>query len=156
MYIDSKNAVLLQTAKGYISAISNQKQSAVARIIFDSGSQRSYISQRLRDHLSLPMVGNEILTIKTFGKDEGQTQSFDITEFSVRSPYWDTAMFTTAYVVPVVCAPLRNQQLTFAVQSYPRLRGLPLADFQTKSSVLGVDIFSRTGCILVIYDRGLH
>ena len=156
MYVDSKNAVLLQTAKGYISAPSNQRQSAVARIIFDSGSQRSYISQRLRDHLSLPTIGNEIVTIKTFGNDEGQTQSYDITQFSVRSPYWDTTLFMTAYVVPVVCAPLRNQQLTFAVQAYPHLKGLPLADFQTESSVLDVDIlvgldsywlFMTGGCI---------
>ena len=156
MYVDSKNAVLLQTAKGYISAPSNQRQSAVARIIFDSGSQRSYISQRLRDHLSLPTIGNEILTIKTFGNDEGQTQSYDITQFSVQSPYWDTTLFMTAYVVPVVCAPLRNQQLTFAVQAYPHRKGLPLADFQTESSVLDVDIlvgldsywlFMTGGCI---------
>ena len=62
----------------------------------------------------------------------------------------------TAYVVPVVCAPLRNQQLTFAVQAYTHLRGLPLADFQTESSVLDVDIlvgldsywsFMTGGCI---------
>ena len=119
MYVDSKNAVLLHTATGYISASSNQKQSAVASIIFDSGSQRSYTSQRLRDHRPLPMIGNEILTIKTFGKDEGQTQS---SQFSVRSGYWDTTLFMTAYVVPVVCAPLRNQQLTFTVQAYPHLK----------------------------------
>ena len=72
MYVDSKNAVLLQTAKSYISAPSNQEKSAVARIIFDSGSQRSYISQRLRDHLSLPTIGNEVLTIKTLGTMKGK------------------------------------------------------------------------------------
>ena len=156
MYVDSKNAVLLQTAKGYISAPSKQEKSAVARIIFDSGSQRSYISQRLRDHHSLPTFGNEVLTLKIFSNDEGQTPSYDITQFSVRSPNWDTTLFMTAYVVPVVCAPLRNQQLTFAVQAYPHLRGLPLADFQAESSVLDVDIlvgldsywsFMTGGCI---------
>ena len=73
-------------------------------------------------------------------KDEGRTQSYDITQFSLRSLYWDTTLFMTAYVVPVVCASLRNQQLNFAVQAYPHLRGLPLADFETESSVLDVEI----------------
>ena len=46
--------------------------------------------------------------------------------------------------------------MTFAVQAYPHLKGLPLADFQTESSVLDVDIlvgldsywlFMTGGCI---------
>jgi len=49
----------------------------------------------------------------------------------------------TAIVAPAVCVSLRNQQQTLAVQAYPHLRGLPLDDNQTESSVLHVDILLR-------------
>ena len=38
-----------------------------ARVIFDSGSQKSYITQRARDQLNLPTMSTDSLLIKTFG-----------------------------------------------------------------------------------------
>ena len=48
LLVESKNAILLQTAKGYISPPAISQPTAIVRIIFDSGSQRSYISAKLR------------------------------------------------------------------------------------------------------------
>ena len=140
MLVNSKNAILLQTAKGYISPPASSQPAAVARIIFDSGSQRSYISAKLRDSLALPTIGRETLTIKTFGNNEGEVLSCDITQFCVGSPYSDMSTYVKAYVVPVVCAPLRNQEIDFALNTYPHLATLHMADFQTTSSILDVDI----------------
>eukprot|EP00795_Rhopilema_esculentum_P016014 gene16014-7350_t len=156
LFVDAKNAVLLQTAKGYISPATNSQQTAAARLIFDSGSQRSYISARLRDSLALPTVGRETLTIKTFGEEEGEIKVCDVTQFCVRSPYNDTIVYVTAYVVPVVCSPLQNQEINFATQAYPHLATLPLADFQISSCSSEIDIligldfywsFVSGGCI---------
>ena len=36
-----------------------------ARIIFDSGSQRSFVTNRLKDSLKLPIVGRENMIIKS-------------------------------------------------------------------------------------------
>ena len=71
MFVDAKKAVLLQMAKGYISKAQNPGEKVIARLIFDSGSQRSYVPERLRDDLGLPSVSKETLTINGFGSDTG-------------------------------------------------------------------------------------
>ena len=43
------------------------KKGVKARIILDSGSQRSYITNRLKDELSLPVECQETMLIETFG-----------------------------------------------------------------------------------------
>ena len=98
-------------------------------MIFYSGSQKSYVSYDLRDALNLPTVRREMLTIKTFGSEIGRLKSYDVTQFAVRSPYDGVTVFVSAYVVPTVCAPLRDQATDLAVAEYPYLNGLPLADF---------------------------
>ena len=71
MFVDTKKAILLQMAKGYISKAQIPGVKVIARLIFDSGSQRSYVSERLRDDLGLPSVSKETLTINGFGSDTG-------------------------------------------------------------------------------------
>ena len=102
---------------------------ALARLLFDGGSERSFVSTWLKDALALPVIGQETLVIKTFGSDQGTLQTCDIVQFCVRSPYNDLNIYVNAYVTPVVCAPLRNQATEFAASSYAHLASLPLADF---------------------------
>ena len=129
MHVDTKTSVLLQTAKAYISAAQCPEKTAVARLILDSGSKHSYISEGLRSALSLPTVGKETLTIKTFGDSEGTVRTCDIVQFCVRSPYNSICLYVSAYVVPIVCAPIKNQAINFAIRNYPHLTGLWFADF---------------------------
>ena len=108
LYVETKNSVLLQTAKGYISAPNNSANLALARLLFDGGSECSFVSTWLKDALALPVIGQETLVIKTFGSDQGTLQTCDIVQFCVRSPYNDLNIYFNAYVTPVVCAALRN------------------------------------------------
>ena len=39
------------------------------RIVFDSGSQKSYVTQKLKNELNLKFVGRERLLIKAFGDE---------------------------------------------------------------------------------------
>ena len=132
MHVDTKTSVLLQTAKAYISSAQGPNHTAVARLILDSGSKHSYISEELRSTLALPIVGRETLTIKTFGDNEGTVRTCDIVQFCVRSPYNSLCIYVSAYVVPIVCAPIRNQAISFATGNYPHLQGLWLADYPAK------------------------
>ena len=129
MHVDTKTSVLLQTAKGYISPATDPERVAVARLILDSGSKHSYISENLRAALHLQPVTQETLTIKVFGEETGTLQTCDVVQFCVRSPYNGLNVFVTAYVVPVLCAPLSDQAIDLAASSYPHLAGLWLADF---------------------------
>ena len=141
MLIDVKNAVLLQTAKGYISAASSPDKTVVSRMIFDSGSQKTYISDRLRGALGLPTISREALSIKVFGTDEGTPKLYDVTQFCIRSPYSDENLYVTAHVINKVCAPLKNQVIQQAVKHTPPLASLPLADWpENEAQDLEVDI----------------
>ena len=122
MFVDCKNAVLLQTAKAYISRAENPGQSTVVRFIFDSGSQWSHISKRLKDFLALPSISQETLMINRFASDKGNLQTCDITQFCLTSPY-NLNMYVNAYVVPIACSPLKSQPINFATSNIDILGG---------------------------------
>ena len=66
----SQDSILLQTAQALIrDKKANASTGTRARVIFDSGSQKSYITRHARDQLFLPSAGKESLLIKTFGND---------------------------------------------------------------------------------------
>ena len=63
----------------------------------------------------------------------------------------DLNFYLTAYVVPVICAPLQNHATKVAHQYYPHLRGLKLADDPAENPALEMDILvgSDSYCYLV-------
>ncbi len=68
LFVKAKNSVLLQTAKGYIARAESTENTIVSRLLFDSGSHRSYISERLRNALGLPTIAKETLSINTLAE----------------------------------------------------------------------------------------
>ena len=80
----------------------------MVRAIFDSGSQRSYITNKMKDHLLLNPRGTETMLIKTFGSDKGNKKFCELVCLglslcnggSVELPFMS---------VPLICEPLTNQ-----------------------------------------------
>ena len=70
LYVGAQTPILLQTARLRLFKLSSGKPCIAARAIMDSGSQRTYITSRLRDQLNLSTMGTESLQIKTFGTTE--------------------------------------------------------------------------------------
>ena len=66
-------AVLLQTAQTTVFNPTNPGRSCRVRIVLDSGSQRSYVTQHVARCLSLANEGEQSLTIMTFGSSEEKT-----------------------------------------------------------------------------------
>ncbi|KAK2551664.1 hypothetical protein P5673_027447 [Acropora cervicornis] len=71
MYVDSKTSILLQTC---IALASNPtsvqpREKHCVRIILDSGSQKTNITQQLKETLGLKALARERLCMKTFGSD---------------------------------------------------------------------------------------
>ena len=54
VYVDSNTSILLQTAIAQVSRVHQLHPVVNMRILFDSGSQRSYISERAKAKLNLP------------------------------------------------------------------------------------------------------
>ena len=128
LFIDTKTSVLLQTAKIFVSRADDPNHCIQARLIFDTGSQRSYVSTRLRNALQLPTINQETLMIKTFGSETGQVQSRDLVQLCVQGMTSQTFLYVNAYAVPIICSPLQNQAVSFTVSTYQHLSGLLLAD----------------------------
>jgi len=73
-----KAPVLLQTARTTVYNLGDPANSKEVRIILDTGSQRSYITESVKEHLSLVPVGTETMIINTFGVENQYRQVCDI------------------------------------------------------------------------------
>ena len=68
---DATNSMLLQTAQVLICHPAGEKKVIRARVIFDSGSQRSYILEETKQQLNLPTVAKENVVVNVFGNSHG-------------------------------------------------------------------------------------
>ena len=68
----SVKSVLLQTARAPIYNTTTPHHSVEIRLLLDSGSQRSYLSERARRVLGLKPVGEQQLAIATFGSSRSR------------------------------------------------------------------------------------
>ena len=87
--------------------VDNSEEAINVRLLFDSGSQRSYISDRLRNRLRLPTVKTEKLLIKTFGDDSEQLRECDTVQFAVKGLNDDLMLYINAHTVPLICSPIQ-------------------------------------------------
>ena len=82
MYASTKTPVLLQTATAMVYRPDSPTITEITRVILDGGSQRSYITGRLRE---LPTQSSELLVIKMFGSEGGRAQTCDLVRLGVRT-----------------------------------------------------------------------
>jgi len=75
--------VLLQTAKAQVFRPDHPKGIRTVRLIFDSGSQRSYITNKLKEVLSLRPRHSESMIIKTFGSSKAERQQCDVVSIGI-------------------------------------------------------------------------
>ena len=137
---NSNVSVLLQTASAMVgNPNAPQQPKAKSRIVFDSCSQKSYISSRLRSSLGLETVSKQSLLVKTFGNEYPKLMSCDLVQVSITGTD-GLELYVNAFSVPVICSPISNQAVELAVKQYPHLRGLNLADNSSPSNDVDIDI----------------
>ena len=83
LYMDSNRAILLQTALAEVSNPHDPSLTLRLRIVMDSGSQRSYLTQRVRDTLALPASGKQRLSIAAFGSKQGEAKQCEVVRIAV-------------------------------------------------------------------------
>ena len=74
--LPSKAHILMQSDITKISG--NNKTYNQARILFDTGSQRTFITQEMKHKLTLGTMGSELLDVTTFGTLQGSTSTHPI------------------------------------------------------------------------------
>ena len=142
-----KNGILLQTARASILPVDDSAQ-VQTRILFDSGSQRSYISDKVRHALKLRAIRVEKVVIKTFGQvGNSKVQELDVVQLKVQNKGDARFTFVEVLCVPTICSPLTNQPLS-SVHELPEFAGLEFADFEHKQHrnrpvgiLIGIDFY---------------
>ena len=130
--------VLLQTA---VAKIQNGNHSENLRLLFDSGSQQTYISPEAKKLLKLETIDKKTVSIKSFGNGKSE-KVLELVEFEVISKTGEKILVKA--LVSDICLPIENQPIEVAVKSYSHLQGIELADSNLYNSPLKIDIL--IGC----------
>jgi hypothetical protein len=99
-------------------------RSTTVRVLFDTGSQRTYITNSLKSRLGLKPVEKESLRLNTFGDDRVQKETCDIVKLSLQKGDGER-VDVAGLCFPVICSSL---PLKVEVNAYPHIEGLALAD----------------------------
>lgn len=112
---------LLKTAIAFVRA-NNQRVSA--NILFDEGSQRTFITQALASKLDLRPHHKEDLAISSFGGDTTSKYQVDTVKITLETNDGDVAI--SALVVPLIATPVQNL-VNSTLHKLPHLQNLKLA-----------------------------
>jgi hypothetical protein len=129
----SKGTVLLQTARAIAT---NGKKSIPVRVLFDTGSQRTYITNSVQKRLNLKPTSKETLNLNTFGDNTFKRKNCDVYKLTLESRTTRDSVEITAINFPTICSPVRSRVNT----SYAHLAGLDLADYNDDNKDDTIDI----------------
>ncbi|GFR10995.1 DUF1758 domain-containing protein [Trichonephila clavata] len=79
----NNSEIYLQTAAGQF--IGRKGSSLIRRIIFDGGSQRTFLESKLARELNLPVIGQEMLTVHTFQSERPTKHVYPKVRIRVKS-----------------------------------------------------------------------
>jgi hypothetical protein len=138
-----EKSVLLQTARACIFNAAALHRSTEVRLLLDSGSQKSYLSERAMKLLELKPVGEQQLGIATFGSSQEHHQAYPVVEVGMRVKGFPP-LCLSLYVVPMICKPIVSQPISACVAETQHLGPLELADYSDGKASLEVD--ALIGC----------
>ena len=134
---ETKGHVLLQTATALATNQDGSKSTRV-KILFDCGSQRSYLTDSLKSRPSLKPTRTETLQLNTFGKRNFRKHKCDVVTLHLESCN-DETVEVSVLSFPAICSPLPTK---VDASSYPHLQGLQLADCSDSQDAIDVLIGS--------------
>ncbi len=80
-----------------------------------------------------------MLKITAFGDEESTEREYDQVQISITAVD-GMELYIKGYVVPTICSPICNQTIETAIEKYPHLRGLCLAENPCSSKEVEVDV----------------
>ena len=120
--------ILMMTAKT-VAKNADAGVSKKCNILFDSGSQRTYVSENLAKTLKLKPIGSENLKINAFGGANGVSKVRDVVEVNIVSREGSGEHNVRAVVMRNLCAPITSQSLNRGeIEKFGHLKNLDLAD----------------------------
>ena len=138
-YSNSSTPVLLQTAQAIVYNPQQPECKVKARIVLDSGSQRTYLTDNLKNILQLPVLEKKQVSIKTFGSTEERLEFVEVAALGIELKGGPN-LSLSAFAVPLICQPLQGQSVEQVVNDNASFAGLRLADHCSEGETLNVDI----------------
>ena len=139
LWTNSNRTVLLQTAQAIVFNLANPRKSRRVRIVFDCGSQRSYVTDHVARSLSLVPEGEQSLSIMTFGSTKEQTQVCSVVRLGLTSKDKVTIPLTL-FAVPLICEPVTSRPISFCQNDFDHLVGIDLAESPDSCANLEIDV----------------
>ena len=124
----------------HVEVCGPQGQRVQATVLFDSGSDRSYVSENVVRRVNAEWLETQSVAYATFGGGQSSTQSRSVYSVVMKRADNDAAspQSIRAVAVPVICAPLQRPSVPAHLIS--AFAHLDLADNPTSHSQLSVDI----------------
>ncbi|VDI80947.1 Hypothetical predicted protein [Mytilus galloprovincialis] len=104
---EERSTVLLKTA---FSPVFHKNTCIDARILFDEGAQRSFITEELAAKLDIKKEGSETLSIATFGNTTKKVRNLDKTTINLKSSEGELIPIKVL-IVPTIASPLQTHNI---------------------------------------------
>ncbi len=99
----------------------------------------------MKESLNLPILRTDTLKINAFGSRDDNMTSCYVVQYHLGTERGQK-LNLSAYVVPLICSTISNQNTRFAQQSYAHQSGLKLADSANDGEEFDLDILIGSDC----------
>ena len=142
----NKKWILLKTAEVYVVNERNN-MGIKLKMLFDSGSGKSFLSQRAYTDLQVSTICTENLKINTFGNKNSQNSIAKKDRFQLKTAD-NKLVETKAYVTPSICLPIKTEPLNLAKKHFEEYKNFAdqghLGEFAHRHGLL-LDVHGRKG-----------
>ena len=125
------NSILLQTTAVRLTNKDNSK-SVKVRVLFGSGSQESYVTQRIVDCLELQKITSESINVSVFGQSNSISKNINILSFCMsgvsENRKYLRKILINVYAVPLNWNPLKGQVCDTEGLYFEHLKGFKFGD----------------------------
>ena len=128
-------STLLKTA---ISRVKHHGRTVSAHILFDEGSQRSFITDDLARQLDLTSEKEETISLSAFGGTSSSVKRVAVSTITLLTDD-EEPIPIEVIVVPTIAAPIPNHMVN-DLQTLPHLQGLKLAHPITDEDLFQIDL----------------
>ena len=130
-----RKSTLLKTA---ISPVKHHDRTVSAHILFDEGSQRSFITGDLARQLALTSEKEETISLSAFGGTSSSVKRVAVSTITLLTDD-EEPIPIEVIVIPTIAAPIQNQMVN-NLQTLPHLQGLKLAHPITDEDLFQIDL----------------
>ena len=109
------------------------------RAVLDTGSQRSYITERAKKALKLKPEDEQRMSIMTFGAQKGKELNCEVVRIRMQLRN-GLNQELKLFVVPQICEPLTAQPINICTEKFDHLCQLDMADSSDGKTVVDIEL----------------